>query len=461
MNHHSSLISSISVDDHLLRSSFGLNPSPSNGFVDTSHGTTNATDKINIQQSFDKPTIHVNHSEVSNVGGEIVKMRNTDNTTEHNDTNSIQTEQKYIDEEISYVLRKYNIQNHIIEEGKDIKRNEEISKRIDHIIASNSLTKDQFKNSYVETTHKMTNSKEQPQSIEQNMINSLLLTFQTTKNENIKKTTSHFDIPTYQDIEKTKPKINVTKSRQSTKKTNSEKPSKHHQNTVDDDQLKRSSEFVGDNPPKKKRIEPVIVQEDTIKMTGDNLLNNNNEGEIIDKEKGEEEFDLDNIQKLDSRMFVCNFEIPSNHRYDVDNEFKQWLEEMFLDEFGGDWKTEFQNQQDHSVDNEENDDLSGVEESESSSKEEDVLSGDEDIELVKNKAEKRKDRRQNQYTSVIGKLQRKLFSDTAIKKGFGYDLEDKFIDDSNIEKIPKLKTNPEMKSISVSESKQHKTKGNK
>ncbi|EDR26181.1 synaptonemal complex protein, putative [Entamoeba dispar SAW760] len=212
---------------------------------------------------------------------------------------------------------------------------------------------------------------------------------------------------------------------------------------------KRIKETTENESLKKKRINPQIVDPKEIQqIEEENIKEEENvPKEIKLVEPMEEEIqDLDIAQGLDSRMFSIDIEIGKDKQIHVDKEFKKWLEQQNISMYGEGWAAKFKEENDEvdvkGVENEEEEE----EDSETiDTNKEDIIGEEEDFEETRKKAEERKGRRENPYTSVIGKLQQKLFVQKKSTRGYGYDLADNFIDDDYAYSLPRCTVRPEIR----------------
>ncbi|KAL7714150.1 Uncharacterized protein QTN25_008222 [Entamoeba marina] len=149
---------------------------------------------------------------------------------------------------------------------------------------------------------------------------------------------------------------------------------------------------------------------------------------------------LDELQNLDPRVYSVDIKIPDDFQIDFGPAFQKWIDDDMKATYG----EEFTLIQNRDLDEEEDDD---DDENENDNREI-VLEDEENIEKARVEAETRQRLKGNQFAGVLGHLQQRLFAEGS-RKGFGYNMEDDFIDDDGTDVIPKYKQNPQFKSVPV------------
>lgn len=223
---------------------------------------------------------------------------------------------------------------------------------------------------------------------------------------------------------------------------------------VNKDELKRP-EMEGETSDlpvkKKKRLTPTLVvqttteKEENANKTEDAVLAENPEKTAEESVVVEQ---IDNAQELDVRLFEAKFEIGEEKTYNVYDAFNKWLKEQFAEEYGENWMEDNRKlQEEVDVKISEDDDENEDEDESQDANKEDIIGEEEDLETMRHRAEERKERKENPYTSVIGKLQQKIFGESKGQKYYGYDGNDDLIDDTEAAQLPKIKKNPTMKKM--------------
>ncbi|EMD47576.1 hypothetical protein KM1_108920 [Entamoeba histolytica HM-3:IMSS] len=170
-------------------------------------------------------------------------------------------------------------------------------------------------------------------------------------------------------------------------------------------------------------------------------------GNETDTENDSEMPPLDDLQLLDPRVYTEEFKIPEDRQIDLWPNFQIFLNEQAKEKYGdaiNSLMIEDEEEENEEVDLEKD-------ESEDEKMDEKADSGivdDETIEKAKKEAQQRELLRENQYSSVLGRIQQRLFVGKS-KKGFGYITDDPFIDDTGTDPVPHYKANQPFKCVPV------------
>ncbi|EDR24473.1 hypothetical protein EDI_103800 [Entamoeba dispar SAW760] len=172
-------------------------------------------------------------------------------------------------------------------------------------------------------------------------------------------------------------------------------------------------------------------------------------GNGTDTENDSEMPPLDDLQLLDPRVYSEEFEIPEDRQIDLWPNFQFFLNEQAKEKYGDAINSLMIEEDEEENENEEVD--LEKDESEDERIDEKADSGivdEETIEKAKKEAQQRELLRENQYSSVLGRIQQRLFVGKS-KKGFGYITDDPFIDDTGTDPVPHYKANQPFKCVPV------------